>query len=525
MFARTFLLVACAGLAGCEAPDRVRGRDAVSQHSIRGRVLGPSGVYLEGAALTLHALAEDGEKYVAATRTAFDGSFTVQTSRVGPHRLVATHESAADSVAEIEVGTGVGTIDQDFVLAPGAAATIRGFLASAAGAPFDTPDLARLFPSAVGHDVARASQGSDGVTEYFPFVGGSRLVARQAHGGRTPGGDAEAVVDAATGKFEIAVDREFDGRLALDFRGAEIASVPLSGSAKTVEMFVDAEAAFLRLGSLEIASADPTSSFDRLVVLRADARVGAASARDDVEEYFELDAPKPPLRLVGIPRGDYLVVGLAGEESLAIAPARVEGATSTRVTLEFVATASATIEIAGERTDPAPISDTAQLRSLDGLSLPARFRDGAGNALMLDGAAPGRCALFADSGFAVLDLAAGAATSARVELRPLQPTELRVRLFDSWRWQLVAAVPAQLRVFSGDVLVSDARFDVEFDAEGWVTTALDLPPGRYRVEFEIDGYRRVDGEIEAGLTSVFPFGDFDAWVEDPERRRHGRLDR
>lgn len=525
MLARSWSIVFCAALVGCEASDRTRGRDVISLHSIRGRVVGHAGAYVDGASLTLHAVEPDGEKYVAATRSSFDGSYTVQTSRVGPHRLVAAHAASADSASDIVVEPGIGTIERDFVLAPRATATIRGFLAAADGSRLSTSELARLFPSAVGHDVRRSSTGADGVVEYFPFVGGSRLVARQAHGGRTPGGDVEAIVDPTSGAFRIDVASDFDGRLALDFRGVEIASVPLSGDSRTVEMFVEVNDAFARVGSLELTSGDSATTLDRLVVLRADARIGAAAAIDDVEEFFDLEDPKLPARLVGVPRGEYLVVAMSGADSLAIATATVEGFETTRTTLAFAPACSASIEIAGEPGDRGSLLDSAQLRTLDGLPLPARFSLESDSTLRLDGAPAGSCALFLGSGFVVLDLVADDIVVSRLELEPLQSTELRVKLFDAWRWQLVAAVPAQMRVFADEVLVSDSRFDVAFDAEGWVVTELDLPPGRYRAEFEVEGYRRVEGEIEAGFTSIFASGDFDRFVDDPELRRHGRLDR
>lgn len=497
-------------IAGCEGGGARQAADTVSLHSIRGRTIGCDGAYLDAVRVEVFAAAQDGEDRIDATRSAFDGSFTVQTPRVGRHRLSATHPTGMDESVDLDVPAGVGTLAHDFVLRPKTTTKVIGFVGASDRLAFEVQDIARLFPDSVGHDVNRASTGSDGVTEYFPFVGGSRLVARQEHGGRTPWGDPVATISPESGRFEIEIASDFEGDLVLDFRGREIAQFPHSGSAKTAEVFVDAKSVFDTLGILALATADATVTFDRIVVFRADARVGASSSLDGVEEYFAIDQPVLPLRLVGVPKGRYVVVATVAADSIALASVTARGGATETLTLVPTQTARATVVLVGPSAsfaDADAVLASAQLRTIDGMPLPCEFElttEGEPT-LRLRGAPPGRHALFVGDGFVVLDLVAGSDLAARLESKPLETTEIRVRLFDAWRWKLPAAVPAQLRVFSGDVLVSDARFDVTFDAEGWVTTALDLPHGRYGFEFEVSNYRRVEGELEAGYVSLFPF--------------------
>lgn len=497
-------------IAGCEGGGALRGDEVVSLHSIRGRAIGPDGAYLDAVNVEVFATAQAGEARIDSTRSAFDGSFTVQTPRVGRHRLSAKHPTGVDESIELEVPAGVGVLAHDFVLRPKNTTKVIGVVGASDRLAFEVGDIARLFPDSVGHDVNRASTGQDGVIEYFPFVGGSRLVARQEHGGRTPWGDPVATIFPESGRFEIEIASDFEGDLVLDFRGREIAQFPHSGGAKTAEVFVDAKAVFDTLGILALAAADATVTFDRIVVFRADARIGASSALDGVEEYFAIDQPTLPMRLVGLPKGRYVVVATSGADSITLSSVNVRGGATETLTLVPTQTAGARVVLAGPAAsfaDGDALLADAQLRTLDGMPLPCEFERTTDEepTLRLRGAPPGRHALFVGDGFVVLDLVAGSEIAARLESKPLESTEIRVRLFDAWRWNLPAAVPAQLRVFSGDVLVSDARFDVTFDAEGWVTTALDLPPGRYGFEFEVANYRRVDGEIEAGYISLFPF--------------------
>jgi hypothetical protein len=226
-------------ITGCEPGGRKP--PPVQSVVFRGAVVGPEGTLLEGAEVEIYAddTTRGGWVRVDRTKTSFDGSYWLRTSRVGPHRLAARHEACLDAEVEIDVPLGVGSQICEFELGPAHRSVIQGMLLDAEGVPLDAAGIALLFPAVVAHEESLGVAAADGVVEYLPYTGGSELIARYFHRGVPPDGVPRAEIDARTARFRVSVPEGFEGELVLRFRDRIAAARPWSDGNGLVEFDVD----------------------------------------------------------------------------------------------------------------------------------------------------------------------------------------------------------------------------------------------------------------------------------------------
>ncbi len=488
-----------AASTACETQSQERGLAAPSLHTVRGRILAPDGVYADKTTVVLYVAKEDGKfQSIANGKSGFDGRYALNTYDVGRHRLVAQREGCADAATEFDVASGTGSIPLDVALAATTYSTIKGILLDSESRALAPGDLAQLFPSQAGHDETVGSKGDDGVTEYFPFTGASRLVARYDHRGIPPGGEPEAKVDIESGRFQVDVVAGFVGRLALEFRGREIEAVPWKEGDGLVEYGVDTSALAASLGALELGSNDD-ARFDRLRIERIGAAPGASR--------FVLEHPIFPMRLVGIPAGRYALIA-SQADSFAMQEIDVTGGDRTQLEIRREEPCSAEVTFVDVRQQPSALSNNdLDLRTPSGVGLPAVFEiqtEGGSTTVRVKNAPPGRWLLFAASAVVPVVFETGKIAKASGRIEDLAETHLQARLHDGWEWKVPSAVPVRLRLSSHDGdLLADIQLRVTIDAEGFIDVPVAAPPGWFRARVDLADLKSYDTEIGPGVRTSY----------------------
>jgi hypothetical protein len=491
----TRVLVAAAmtmTITGCEPGGRKP--PPVQSVVFRGAVVGPEGTLLEGAEVEIYAddTTRGGWVRVDRTKTSFDGSYWLRTSRVGPHRLAARHEACLDAEVEIDVPLGVGSQICEFELGPAHRSVIQGMLLDAEGVPLDAAGIALLFPAVVAHEESLGVAAADGVVEYLPYTGGSELIARYFHRGVPPDGVPRAEIDARTARFRVSVPEGFEGELVLRFRDRIAAARPWSDGDGLVEFDVDLAPLRAALGRATFVT-EGGASLAKLRVVRHD--VDPDLAR------FDVATPPSPCRLRGLPPGAYTAIADFGAAGVMIRRFEVEPGAAIDVALAPAPAASARIAISDRRAGgPSPLaaSDFA-VATRDGIPLDVDVvleTNGDGFVAHLERAPAGSLLLFAEGCYVELELASGAAIDAALEIVDLPTTEIDVQLTRGWRWLLPTGIATRLVLRSGSgAVVADARFAAAIDAEGWLTTSVTAPAGSYELRIEVDGELLVDDEV------------------------------
>lgn len=479
----------------------------VTTSQVKGTVIGPDGALVPGAVVELSAPTEAGDAWrkIADVQTNSDGTYVLSTRHVGAHRIVARAEGLVDAATDFVLPQEVKEQVCDFALASAAIDSIDGILLTPDGLPLSAVDLAFLFPKLASHDETQPSAGEDGVTEYFPFTGGSGLFARFPHDGVPPDGPLEADIDANSARFRIAVPAPFDGRIALDFRGAERISRNWRSGDGVVEFEVDVETLRKSLGTLELTALEPTS-FQNLVVVLDDVSPDVSS--------FVLAEATPPLRLIGVPVGRFSVVGKCADGRVVQSLDVLAEGEKKPVSIAPTAPARLVIEVADARYSPYPLApESIELRNPHGAPLPFQVsiesRPNRTATVVIDGVPAGRAVLFVAGSFQVIDLIAGEVQSLAMKLENPATCDIDARAFG----QFLGNVPPTMRVrmrltTQDDVLVMDTRFDAPFRKDGWVRTTLNAPPGDYRLVLELGSFRVIDEKLShsatAGITHLYP---------------------
>lgn len=479
----------------------------VTTSQVKGTVIGPDGALVPGAVVELSAPTEAGDAWrkIADVQTNSDGSYVLSTRHVGAHRIVARAAGLVDAATEFVLPKEVKEQVCDFALDSEAIDSIDGILLTPDGLPVSPVDLAFLFPKLASHDETQPSTGDDGVTEYFPFTGGSGLFARFPHDGVPPDGPLVADIDVNSARFRIDVPAPFDGRIALDFRGGERISRNWKSGDGVVEFEVDVAALRKSLGTLELTAAEPIS-FQNLVVVLDDVSPEVSS--------FVLAEVSAPLRLIGVPAGRYSVVGKAADGRVVQSLDVLAEGEKKPVSLAPTAPARLVIAVTDARYSPYPLApESIELRNPHGAPLPFQVsiesRPDRTATVVIEGAPAGPAVLFVAGSFRVIDLVAAESNSLEMKLENPANCDIDARAFVGFFGNVPPTMRVRMRLTTqDDVLVMDTRFDVPFRKDGWVRTTLSAPPGDYRLVLELGSFRSIDETFSysttVGITHLYP---------------------